>query len=912
MPIPTDKEVRVGRLDNGLSYYLRHNETPKRQADFYLALKSGSMDENDDQQGLAHFLEHMAFNGTRHFPGNSIIEWLEKTGVKFGKNFNAKTGWDRTIYNISNVPLTRKSVQDSCLLILRDWSDGLSLLPEEIDAERQVIQREWRARNTGSQRILEKLLPVMMQGSRYGQRFPIGSMEIIKNITSPELQECYRDWYRPDRQAIIIVGDIDVDSMEIDLKKMFGSIPYLSDNKAMHLDTVPDNKGTIYAIGIDKELPLPQACLYFKVAPIPATMKTDAMYLGMKYMYDVLVIMLNSRLSDLSAKADAPFAASSVTYGNFLVSTKNDALQLCVTAKDKDIRPALSAAFRELIRAQRHGFTDDELQRAKNIFMSSLEKRYNDRGHRNNGEYIVEYLDNFFDNEPIMSVDNERKIIQLLSTQMPIMAFNSVISKLITPDNRVAMVTIPDKEGYYCPSSNDIDAVIKSVEKELVEAYMSDFSDDPLMKTQPLHGQILSENVDTIWHATRMELSNGATVIIKPTDFKSDEILFAAEARGGTSTIDDIYSPSLQFMPVTLQKFGIGNFSNNRLKKHLSGNQVSIEINFLDYIREISGASSVADLSILMQMIHLVFTDLNLDSDEFTSMQESYAALLSNRNSMPDAIFMQHLDSVLYKNPRKQFLTDQIVKSAKREEIIDICRRMTANAADFTFIFVGNIDIDTTRPLIEQYIASLPGNKSNSSADVVIDTTLEISDGVSVDNFLSPMTTPQTWIAATMTGSIPYSLENKQLIKVASAIISRRLLDRIREEMGAAYTVGANGVLSSTGKTNAMISSVFPIKPQFKDDVLDVINDEFRNPDIKIAEEELHQAVTYLTKTIEEARMQNSGWIDAIGGYILSGVNTFHPALNTLSSITISDVENFRQQLINCNNYHVITLSPQE
>ena len=428
--LPADANVRVGKLPNGLTYYIRHNETPKGQADFYIAQKVGSINEEESQRGLAHFLEHMCFNGTENFKGNEVVSWLETKGVQSGGDLNAYTAVDQTVYNISNVPVGNVAVEDSCLLILHDWADGLLLLPEEIDKERGVIHEEWRMRTVGQMRLLEQQLPSMYPGSKYGERFPIGLMSVVDNFKPEVLRAYYEKWYRPDLQGIIVVGDIDVDRIENKIKELFSPIKMPENPATREYPEVPDTKGTIYAIGADPEMSNSRATMYFKTDALPRELRNTPAYISMDYLTDILSMMLNARLEELGTKPEAPFAAAGSYYGNYLVSSTKDAMTIVAIGKDTNITPSLQSVYRELLRAQRGGFTVTEYDRARSEYLSQLEKRFNNRAKTENDTYVQEYVDNFVDGTPMMDIEQYYPMMQAVANQIPVDAINDFLKEI--------------------------------------------------------------------------------------------------------------------------------------------------------------------------------------------------------------------------------------------------------------------------------------------------------------------------------------------------------------------------------------------------------------------------------------------------------------------------------------------------
>ncbi|MDE6160727.1 MAG: insulinase family protein, partial [Muribaculaceae bacterium] len=512
--MPVDTAVIVGKLDNGLTYYIRHNETPKGQADFYIAQKVGSVLEEDNQRGLAHFLEHMCFNGTKSFPGNTLIDWLESVGVKFGYNLNAYTSVDETVYNISSVPTARESVQDSCLLILHDWANALLLDTEEIDKERGVIHEEWRRTNVGQMRIFEQILPEVFPNNRYGHRLPIGTMEVVDNFDPQALRDYYHKWYRPDLQGIIVVGDIDPARIEAKIKEMFSDIK-MPENAAerVYFD-VEDNEGTIYAIGKDKEQPTGTFIFFFKGDKLPREMRNTPAYYQTQYITDLITSMLNNRLDELSNKPDAQFAGAGSYYGDFFISKTKDALTLQGIAKGDDILPAVEQVYRELLRAQRGGFTIGEYERAKAEYISQFEKQYNNRNNTENDTYSREIVRTFIDGTPMPGIETDYQIMSQMAAMIPVDIINQLLPQLITADNRVFVGLLPDNDTFRVPTDEEVAAVIAKVDAEEIEPYRDEMKSEPLIPQLPTPGTITATQNLSQWDATEFTLSNGGKVIV--------------------------------------------------------------------------------------------------------------------------------------------------------------------------------------------------------------------------------------------------------------------------------------------------------------------------------------------------------------------------------------------------------------
>ena len=911
-PLPTDPAVRIGKLDNGLTYYIRHNEYPKGQADFYIAQSVGSALEEDNQRGLAHFLEHMCFNGTTHFPDNTLREWLESIGVKFGDNLNAYTSIDETVYNISNVPVARESVQDSCLLILHDWANDLTLAPEEIDKERGVIHEEWRRSMVGSERIDEKILPDLFPTTKYGYRLPIGTMEVVDNFPHQALRDYYEAWYRPDQQAIVVVGDIDVDRIEGKIKEMFADIEMPADAPARTYQPVPDHEGTLYGIGEDPEQTVLRAELMWISDPLPKEANGSITFLMQQYMQHIIAQMLNQRLEDLASKPDAPFAAAGSYFGHYILTKTKDAYTTVVIAKDNDIIDPLQALYREVLRAQRGGFTHSEYERAKSDYLSMLERAYNNRETTQNESYVNEYVRHFLDGYAMPGIETEWQLVQMIASQIPVEMINMAFAETITPDNRALKLLSPQKEGYTLPTKEQLAAALAAVDAEEIEGFVDEVKAEPLVEVAPVAGKIVSVTENPLFGTTEWTLSNGAKVIIKQTKFKADEILFEATARGGYSGLAALAdTSSVGFMPVALQQNGLGSYTSSDLTKYLAGKNVGIEASFNPFSRDIEGATTPKDLPAFMEILYMTFKDIQWTEDEYNAIQKSYASIVANRESDPQFVWSREVSNGLFKSPFRHVLTAKKINEAKREVITDLVHKMTANAADWTFVFVGNVDLDSLRPLVETYIASLPGDASTAVKNFdAYDPGFYITPGKANVEATTAMETPQTWVYLMGYAQLPYDVKNAQIAGVAGQILTNRLIKTVREDMGAVYSIRAYGQASRTGFTPFTLMTQFPMKPEMKAEVLDYIAGQFKAMESDVTDAELAPIKEYMVKNYTENRELNQPWLNAITGYLVNGVDTFNPAIESMNSITVDDVMNYMKQLNAAGNYSTVVLDP--
>lgn len=913
--LPTDSNVVVGKLDNGLTYYIRHNETPKGQADFFIAQKVGSALEEDNQRGLAHFLEHMCFNGTQNFPGNSLIDWLETVGVKFGQNLNAYTSIDETVYNISSVPVDRKGVQDSCLLILHDWTDGLLLDPEEIDKERGVIHQEWRRSMSGQMRILENLLPTIYPNNRYGQRLPIGTMEVVDNFPPQAIRDYYETWYRPDNQAIIVVGDIDPSYIEGKIKEIFSPIKMPADPKERVYFPVEDTPGTIWAIGKDKEMTNLVALMMFKQNEklVPDEAKNTQVYYIVNYLTSLVENMLNDRFNEISKAPDAPFAHASIEIGDFFISKTKDAVMLEVVGKGDDITPAIQAAYRELLRAARGGFTVTEIERAQAKYLADLEEQYNKRNKVDNTVYAREYAKNFTDGDPIPGIEFEYETMKQMAPMIsqPQM-INALLSQMITADNRAFLVMTPDKEGVVFPTEDALSGVIAAVDAEEIEPYKEETKAEPLIPNLPAAVKPSKVNKLAQFDATELVFPNGVKVIYKPTKFKDGEIIFEATAKGGLSVLPDNQANNIIFLPYAMSTHGLGDYTDSDLQKYLSGKQTSFDMGFDMYNRDLEGKTTPKNLQTLMELIYASFTGYNITADEFAGSQNKFKGVLANQEANPQFIFSRDLTKSIYSSPKRQVISTDIIDAATLDGTLDIVHKMLAAPSDYTFVFVGDIDPETFTALASQYLGTLPKAGKNASIKSVNDPAVELALGTTQNNFTTKMETPQTWVFIGANAKLPYTTKNRILASVAGQILSNRLLKKIREEMGAVYSIGAGGNLSRVSEQNAVLQIPFPMKPELKEQVLTEINSMLQAMTKDVTAEELNPIKEYMAKNYKSGLEENDTWAGNISAIQLNGVDTFNGQLEAIEALTTADVMDYMKALLDQKNLHTVILDPAE
>lgn len=910
-PVPVDKEVRIGKLDNGLTYYIRHNEYPKNQVDFYIAQKVGSILEEDDQRGLAHFLEHMCFNGTKNFPGNSMVKWLESVGVKFGYNLNAYTSIDETVYRISSVPTERVGVQDSCLMILSDWADGLLLNGKDIDEERAVIHEEWRSQLPPNMRILEKLLPELYPDSRYGHRLPIGTMEVVDHFPHQALRDYYEKWYRPDLQGIVVVGDIDVDRIEGKIKELFSKIEKPVNPAERVYYPVADNEKPIVAFGSDKEQDKYVAQIMFKYDALPDSLKGTMADVTTAYLLDMAQMMLQIRLNELGQKADAPFAAASAFYGEFIMAKTKQAFQFAMLPKGNSFDEGLKAVYREALRAKRGGFTATEYARCRTEYLSQLEKAYNNRNQQENKTLAESYVRNFIDKKPIPGIETEYQMMSMIVNQIPVEAVNQVFSQIVSDKNLVVLGMMPAREGEACPKDEDILALLSQVEAENIAPYVDNVKDEPLVSELPAAGKVVKENMLSDFGAKEWILSNGAKVILKKTDFKADEINMMAVAKGGTSVYGNDKAADLMFMPAVLEQHGLGSFTNSELTKLMAGKQVSLKVSLDDYVRRLSGNTTPKDLKTYMEMIYMTFTGLTVTPDEFTAMQNLYKGVIQNQAQNPNFVFQKKVQEFLYSSPNKQVFGVSDIEKANREDILSIIREQLANAAEFTFVFSGNFDESELKALVEQYIATLPSVKGKKQ-ELKHNPAVEIKSGNEEKEFSLKMEVPQGSAAVIISGKMPYSFKNRLMASMSAQIISARLLSEVREKEGAVYSIYTQGSQDRLSEVSVVYQTIFQVKPEKKDRALEIIRNEFEKLAKETPVEELDKVKEFMVKQITGDEQTNSYWCSMMAGNELLPSEVCVKAEQVIQSITPKEISSYVNEVMKQNNYRVLVMMPEE
>lgn len=910
-PIPIDPNVRIGKLDNGLTYYLRKNNLPANRADFYIAQKVGSIQEEENQRGLAHFLEHMCFNGTTHFPGDALKQYLERIGVKFGENLNAYTSVDETVYNISNVPVNTPGAVDSCLLILHDWSNDLTLDPKEIDKERGVINEEWRTRMSAMQRFQEKLLPAMFAGTKYATCFPIGTMDVVMNFKPQTLRDYYEKWYRPDLQGIVVVGDIDVDAVEVQIKKLFADVPAQPNAAKREYYPVNDNKEPIVLIARDKEQPHIQAIVFNKHKATPDSEKDKIGYLVENYATNLIGNMLNARLNELLQEANPPYIYAGSYDGDFFVAKTKQAFTGIVVCKEDAVESGIATLLREMERARRFGFTESEYQRARAEYLRNLESAYNERDKRKNDEYINEYVRHFLDNEPIPGIENEYGIISQIAPSIPVEPLNMMMQTLVTDTNQVVAIFGPEKENLKMPTEDAIKKILQDVKTEELTPYVDKVSDEPLMRETPKGGKIISEQKDDVFGTTMLTLSNGVKVIIKKTDFKADEIIMKGVSPGGSSLFPDSEIININGLDA-VSVGGLGNFSAVELEKVLAGKRASVGYGIGDKTESVNGYCSPKDFETMMQLTYLTFTAPRRDDDAFASYKNRNKAAWLNQEMNPMTAFG---DSVTYAlrmgHPRTLRVKSDMVDKMDYDKILAMYQDRFKDASDFTFIFVGNVDIEEMKPLIAEYLGTLPSiNRKESFKDNKI----EYRKGVYKNEFIREQETAKASNFVSFIGTCKYDLRNTILMDMTGQVMDLVYTEKVREDEGGTYSVYVGGNLSKYPKEIAGLQVIFDTAPSKREKLMKIIFAEIEH----IAKEgpsetNLNKVKEFMLKKHTEDLKENGYWMGSIDEYLFTGMNPVKDYEQIVNSITAKDIQKFADDLFKQKNeVEVSMISPEK
>jgi zinc protease len=910
-PLKNDPAVRIGKLDNGLTYYIRHNTKPEKRAEFYLFTNVGAIQENERQAGLAHFLEHMCLNGTENLPGKMLISYLESIGCSFGRNINAGTGVEQTMYMLNNVPMLREGVLDTCLLIMHDYAAFVTNDPVEIDNERGVIIEELRTRRTAQWRLFEESLPYLYKGSKYAECNLIGTVEGIATFPAEELVDFYKTWYRPDHQAVIVVGDVDVDQVESKLIALFEDVPAPATPSPKKVIPVPENDEPIIGIVTDPEAQGTSIDFLIKSEPVPNEMRP----LGMIYMVDMFKYfvsrMMNDRFEEIAQQPDAPFLGANMSFSS--ITTSTDATAFSVGSKDGESAKAFEALMMEIEKMRRFGFTDSELERAKTNFMRRLERAAENAGDRMNSEFINDLINNFAFNEPILDPVYELEVAKGYLPFIQLEQINQIAQQVITPENRVLVLSSPEREGLVIPTAEDLKGIMEKVEGMELQAYQEEVSDEPLVDVAAIvPGKVVREETGA-FESTVWTLSNGVKVVVKPTTFKKDEVLFNLKNDGGLSILPEELLPSVESNVFTLwtQSNGVGNFSATALKKKLTGKIANATPYISDYSQGVRGSASPQDLQTLFELIYANIVNPRFEAGEFEASMAQLKAIVPNLEKTPNYILQKELYKSLYNNnPRSQLISSELLSKINLENLEKAYRTCFKNTNGAVVTIVGNVDLQELKPMVELYLGSLPA-ATEPAGWVKNDN--RIQKGKVENHFNVVMETPKTSIVNVYSADIDYTLENQVYMDALKSILDMAYVKSLREDEGGTYGATVQVITADQPEPHAAMIILFDTDPEKQERMRQIVESDVTNlVDNGPSEEYVNKTKENFLKNRQENIIRNNFWNQVLVNSYTDDIDIMTDYEQIVKDINPGSVQKFLKKILKQGNFIDISMNPAE
>lgn len=822
-PLPIDPNIRMGTFSNGMKYYIRANSKPEKRMELRLAVNVGSLQEDDNQKGLAHFIEHMAFNGTKHFAKNELVDYLESIGTKFGPDLNAYTSFDETVYMLQ-IPTDEAAIMDKGLLIMQDWATNVTFDEEEIDKERGVVLSEWRTGLGAQERMRNTWFPVVFKDSRYANRLPIGDPSIIENADYETIKAYYKKWYRPDLMAISVVGDFDINKMEAKIKERFGKIKKPSTPINREIYEVPNHEAPLIAIATDKEATNTAIQVLYKHEH--KEIKTVLDYRE-QLIYDMYNGMLNQRLDEKTREAKPPYIYAYSGYSNFVRS--KDAYFAYALVADNGIEDGLKALMKENQRVKIYGFTENEYKRQKMEILKSISNSYKEKDKTPSSRYVMNYVYNFLENTPITGVEYKKMLTEQLLETIDLAEVNKFGHIWLTKENRAIVVTMPDKEGVKVPNRNEIIEWLESYDNVKVQPYIEEPVIEESLMARPrfanrLYGNKFIKEVGV----TELSFPNGIKVVLKPTNFQNDQVLMTAFRRGGTSHFEDKDYVLARYADNMIIESGVSDYTASQITKFLGQKQVS----FYPYLSELyegfSGSSTEEDFEIMLQMMYLYFTEPAHDLDATTGFIERQKAQLANQTASPRFHFYNTYNNLLYKNhPRRRIITEEDFKDFDTRKSALMFRDRFRYANNFTFVFVGSFDIAVVKPLIEQYIGTAPTDRMDTKPATFVDRNIEKASG-KIEEVVKKGKEPQSSVALQFHGKFDYSVKDAYDFNSMVSVLRIMLREEMREEQGGVYGVRVSPSISQEPDTTYSISISFLCSPNDVEKLTKTVFDQIK------------------------------------------------------------------------------------
>ena len=906
--IPVDPSFRMGVLDNGMHYFIKKNSKPENRVELRLAVKAGSILEDDDQKGLAHFIEHMQFNGSEHFKKNELINYLEKVGTQFGPDLNAYTSFDETVYMLQ-VRTDAENQLDTGLLVIYDWAGKATFDHEEIDKERGVVISEWRTGLSPDQRMRNKYLPVMLKGSRYAERLPIGDPEIIKNADYATIKRFYYDWYRPDLMAVIVVGDIDVDKMENKIKSMFSNYKNPENERERPKYSVPPQKGTDVVVVSDKEAPFTTVQMMNKLPHIEVKTKADLLGSIERRLFNM---MFNARLDEIRNSPNPPFTFSYTGYGSN-IGDIDSYVSFAMVPEGKAI-DAIKTFTKENMKVLKYGFTKSEFDRQKKNLLKSAERAFKEKDKTDSRKYASGAIYYFLNNNPLLSEEQYYNFVKLYLDNIKLNDVNNLAKKWITDDNRVIIITGPDKENVKLPTKEEIFDAIKTSKAEKIEAYVDNVSKKPLFDKKLTPAPIVESKTFDDYGIKKIVLANGIEVYFKKTDFKNNEVSFTAFSPGGTSLYDDKDYNNAKWASRVINQMGIADFSNTQLDKLLTGKNVSVQPSISSLYENIRGNASIDDMETMFQLINLYFTAPRKDPDAFKSFVMRNSGLYANLLKNPQYYFINESDKIKFNNnPRAGgFPTAEEFNSLDLDKLYEIYKERFSDAGDFKFFFVGNFDESKIKELVQKYLGNLP---SNGRKEKGIDRHVDLQNG-KINKTLYYGEAPKTYVDITFHGDFDWNKDNEYVLESMVDILRIKLRESLREDKGGVYGVRVYGFASNEPKEDYVINISFNSDP---DNTQNLIDAAFEVIDKLQKEGPDDEVMKKVTETQKQSRIknlkENRYWLNKMRSIVQDNLDFSEISLETLetriSKLTKEDIRQAAIKYLDKNNMIQIEMYPE-
>ncbi len=905
--IPLDPDVIKGTLDNGLTYYIRHNDTPKNRAELTLVVKAGAVYEDDDQRGLAHFCEHMAFNGTKNFPKHELINYLESIGMKFGPEVNAYTSFDETVYGIK-VPLDTAEFLDKGLLVLYDWAFNVSFEDEEIDKERGVIHEEWRMNQGAQFRMMEKMFPVLFHNSKYAERLPIGTMKVVDSCEYSAIKRFYKDWYRPDLMSLILVGDFDAKAVEEQVKKMFSDQPKPQNPRQPEKIEIPDHDEALISIIADKEAQATSVQLFYKH---PLWKQKTLKDYRTSIIHNLYNTMINNRLTELTLKENAPFAYGYSVYTNFL--GPKDVYMSIAATQDSKIIDGLTAIMVENERVKRHGFTESELERQKKALLRQVEKMYNERDKRKSAELVEEYKRNFLMTEaPAPGIENEYKYYKQFIDGIQLEEVNALAKQWITDKNLVVLINAPEKESVVLPKEEEVKKIIEEVKNMNIEPYVDKVSNEPLFSEEVKPGKIDSKTKNKNKNFEEWTLKNGIKVVLKQTDFKQDEILFTAYSLGGTNKYPVEKDVSARIATDIILESGISGFDKIELEKKLSDKVLQITPYIGELTEGFNGSCAPQDFEVLLQMIYMYFTKVRYDKVAYNSYIERMKGLYENQRLDPTNVFRDSIQAIMSQNhPKKRPMSDKLLEEADYKTVYKIFKERFNDPSGFTFFFVGNIDLKKAKPLIEKYLGGLPMiEKEETFTDLGINP----PQGKVMKEVLKG-SDPRSIVFMDLHGDFEYNWQNILELDAICKVLGTKLLESIREDKSGVYSIGAYPQTKHYPKSKYNVIISFGCAPDNIETLSEGVFAEIKKlKENGPTEKDLLKVKEKLLRERESSIRENKFWLNVLKNSYLHkfDINELDKYNDFVNNLSIEQLKKAANKYFNDQNYIRVVLKPEK